>query len=938
MKVIFLWLCLLLANTGTAQVCQNVSGPTVGPNDPRLPKALPPSFQVTIEGALIEKSSSVVAEEYFDLASQRSAMKITQDGQVEWIYINMNTNESYHISNNNCTVHNQALDSDDAFIGGRMSSSKMPHTYSTSSVLKFAQKYGEVYKGQTRIRGVLCDHWQSCMYWSSLGVNFTVDYYFSAISWTSADNTNQIPVRAEVQGYSSLLGPGPGSSFHHIYDYIGFKSPVVDPTNLETQKGIACPGRKHTRAMPKLKQHYQYREEIVDQDLERIVNADVWYDYNYKLLRFDLRPTALTYPFYSYDAVTEIHDYNTGVAYIIDKSFLNCTMVPIENGTWDATTNVSRAHQALGMKGPEQLFDFTPSFAYSGQRTVRGITCDVFTNVRTDFGDYGLMGMTVTLEVYFMANNWTSDNTVGNNQDSVDTPVRLEISAQGFFASYDFYNFDQENPVLSRFDISKCYLDQDKINFEITFPGDYNDFLLNYPSILEELAVVVLAQTGGLSPIRIQSLSVHWDMKNAYLVGTILDKAPDLVRYRRWPNQVANFKDDATVPNVGDPVNCSIVCNNQQATCNSFDVCPARKTCALSLNYTSDGKVLQSSDTCDHYSRVLTGAVDHETPLAMAYNLIATAVTGGKFVIPVQLPSVGINKKFTATSIRQISYSATTPGATQSSTPGQQTSNPGQQTSKPNPGQQTCKPNPGQQTSTPNPSQQTPKPNPGQQTSTPNPSQQTPKPNPGQQTSTPNPSQQTPKPNPGQQTTKPNPGQQTTKSNPGQQMSTPNPSQQTPKPNPGQQTSTPNPSQQTPKPNPDQQTSTPNPVQQTSTPNPGQQTPKPNPGQQTPKPNPSQQTSTTNKPKPGQQTPKPNLGQQTPKQGTGNNPTKAPVSCGDVASPQKSSSDAGTIAGVAIGMFALGVITCIGVTIFIQRRRPKLESLQVSFANKSYEE
>ncbi|XP_046543518.1 uncharacterized protein LOC124253738 isoform X2 [Haliotis rubra] len=775
MKVLLLLgLWLVSAQTGTAQVCKFSAASTVGPNDPRLPHALPPSFQVTIEGALIDRNCSVVAEEYFDLDSQRSAMKITQNGQIEYLYINMNTNESYHITNNNCTVKNQALDSDDAFIGGRMSNSKMTHTYSTSSVLKFAQKYGEVYIGQSTIRGVLCDHWQSCMYWSSLGVNFTLDYYFSALSWTSADGTVQVPVRAEVQGYNSLVGPGPMSSFHHIYDYIGFKSYIVDPTNLETQKGVACPGRKHTRAMPQLKQHYQYREEITDQDLNMVVNADVWYDYNYKLLRFDTRPTALAYPYYSYDAVTEIHDYNTGVAYIIDKSFLNCTIVPIENGTWDASMNVSRSHQALGMKSPEQLFDLNPTFAYSGQRTVRGITCDVFTNVRTDFPDSGLMGMPVTFDVYFMSNDWMSDNDVGNNEDSVDTPVRLEISASGYFLSYDFYNFDQENPVLRRFDISKCYTDQNKINFEITFPGNYNDFLLNYQTILEELALVVLAKTAGLSPIRIQRLSSHWDTKNAYLVGTILDKAPDLARYRRWPNLVAHFKDDATVQNIKDAVSCSAVCEKQQVTCNSFDICPGQQTCDLSLNYTSDGTVLQSSDTCDHYSRVLTGTVDHETPLAMAYNLIAAAVTRGTFDVPVALPSVGIKETFTATSIRMLSYSATTPGATQN-------------------------------------------------------------------------------------------------------------------------------------------------------PNPGQQTPKPNPGQQTPKPNPGQQTS---KPIPGQQTPRP---------GTGNNPTKAPVNCGDVGTPQKSSSSGGTIAGVALAMLAVGVIIGVAVMMFVQRRQKKAENYQVAFVNKNFE-
>ncbi|XP_048256453.1 uncharacterized protein LOC124133170 [Haliotis rufescens] len=843
MKVLLvLGLWLVSAHTSTAQVCTFAASATVAPNDPRLPQALPPSFQVTIEGALIDRNMSVVAEEYFDQDSQRSAMKLTQNGQIEYVYINMNTNESYHVLNNNCTVMNQATDMDDVFIGGKMpGNSNMTHTYSTSYILKFAQKYGEVYKGQTSVRGVLCDHWQSCMYWGFLGVNFTVDYYFSVSTWTSADGTMQIPVRAEVQGYNSIVGPGAMSSFHHIYDYISFKSYIVDPTNLETPKGVACAGRKHTRAMPKLKTHYQYREEIIDQDMNMVVNADVYYDYNNKLLRFDNRPNVISYPYYSYDAVTEIHDYNTGVAYVIDKSFLNCSVVPIENGTWDATVNVSRLHQAIGMKSPEQLFDLDPTFAYSGQRTARGILCDVFTNVRTDFADAGLLGMPVTFEVYFMSNDWISDNDVGNNQDSVDTPVRLEISADDYFLSYDFYNFDQENPVLSRFDISPCYTDQDEINFEITFPGNYVDFLLNYKTILEDLVIVSIAKTGGLSPIRIQRVDMHWDKQNAYFVGTILDMAPVLARYRRWPNMVAHFADSLRVTDVDAALDCAEVCNSQERTCNSFDLCLATRTCALSWNYTSVGKVLQTSETCDHFSRVLTGAAVHETPLIRAYRLTSTAVTSGKFVIPVQLPTVGINQTFTAKSIRQRSYNATTPGAT-------------------------------------------------------------------------------PRPAVTQNTT------------PGQQTPQPTSAQKTPQPTSAQKTPQPTSAQKTPQPTSAQKTPQPTSAQKTTQPNPGHQTPQPNPGHQTPQPNPGHQTQ---QPNPGHQTPQPNPGHQTPNQGK--NPT-TPVSCTNVASQQKSSSNAGAFVGVALAMLVVGGIIGVAVMMFLQRRQQKKDNLRVALVNKTFDD
>ncbi|XP_046575246.1 uncharacterized protein LOC124283257 [Haliotis rubra] len=117
---------------------------------------------------------------------------------------------------------------------------------------------------RSTVRGILCDHWQSCMSWGFLDVSFTLDYYFTVQNWTTADNSPQIPVRAEIIGYQNQLGPGPDSSFHHIYDYTGYRSEIQDQTKLETPNGVACRGRKGTRQMPQLQAQYQYREEITN--------------------------------------------------------------------------------------------------------------------------------------------------------------------------------------------------------------------------------------------------------------------------------------------------------------------------------------------------------------------------------------------------------------------------------------------------------------------------------------------------------------------------------------------------------------------------------------------------------------------------------------------------------------------------------------------------
>ncbi|XP_046544811.1 uncharacterized protein LOC124255018 [Haliotis rubra] len=526
------------------------------------------------------------------------------------------------------------MDPDDVFLRGRSGKSAMPHSYSTGSVLRFAQRYGERYMNRSTVRGILCDHWQSCMYWGYLGVNFTLDYYFTVQNWTTADNSPQIPVRAEIIGYQNLLGPGPDSSFHHIYDYTGYRSEIQDQTKLETPNGIACRGRKGTRQMPQLQAQYQYREEITDVMDSTVTQVDVYYDYNYQLVRFDSRP-GLVFPYYSPDANVEIHDYNTGVAYVVDWSLFNCSIVPIENSTWDSSRNTSSV--PIHLRKPEQLF-----------RTVRGIDCDVYTAIRTDFPER--MGSNVSFEVYFMSDYWTSANDIGNDNDSPDTPVRLEINdpLSGLEYIYDFYDFDQEHPnVLNAFIIRPCFSDDQQTDFQITFPGDASDFLTDHRLELQEQIVVQISKLTTLSPIRIQSTSIHWDEENTYFLGTLLDKAPSIAKFRRWPNLVARYKDDMTISGVTNAFTCASACDQATGTCNSFDICPSAQTCAQSQQYTPDGTKLSTSATCDHYSRVLSGPVDHEIGLKDAYISLKNYVLTNGFKVTLSQSK----KTFTASTI-----------------------------------------------------------------------------------------------------------------------------------------------------------------------------------------------------------------------------------------------------------------------------------------------
>ncbi|KAJ8306626.1 hypothetical protein KUTeg_017171 [Tegillarca granosa] len=497
---------------------------------PALP-TLPQQFQARVEAAIIDKNLSVSAEEYFD-------------------------------ANNECSTSNLTTDDNNMLFGNKMGPSGSPHTYTTNGVLHFAKKFGEVffliplnkrkrrsynnYLGQTTVRGIKVNHWQSCMYWPELFANFTLDYYFS---------------------------------------------------------------------------------------------GKVWYDKTfYNMVRYDFRPQPNTAPYYNTDAATEIHDYNTeslslflGVAYAIDRTMANCSIIPIQNASFDASVNISSSSQfTLTMRSPAQLFYLDNTYSFEGQRTsARGLKCDVFISKRTDFMIQG-QKTNATLEFYFLAQDWSEFNNIGNiNQKALDVPVRLDIflSNNVKFASYDFYNFAQENPEITVFDITPCFGDLDRISFKLVFYGNFDSPVKMYKRIFLLQMISVISKVSGASPIRITNPIVQMQNDQAFFVANLVEKSPSLDKFRKIPDRVLQYRNDATYTYVSDPSDCADYCvSNTNFTCNSFDYCAQQQTCSLSKSHTEDGTLVSTPGQCDHYSRTLGGAYQAEVSLQTAWQNLRNAV------------------------------------------------------------------------------------------------------------------------------------------------------------------------------------------------------------------------------------------------------------------------------------------------------------------------
>ncbi|XP_053393879.1 uncharacterized protein LOC123523643 isoform X2 [Mercenaria mercenaria] len=514
--------------------------------DPALPAAtkmpqlpyIPDTFQLRVEANIIDKQTTWSAEEYYDDNNNRAALRLLRNKSMDYMIFDYTNNQIIYDVNGNCSVTTLNRDPyGNEIISGMKASGGgggIPHIYTTSSALHFAKSNGLVYKGTKIVRGINCDWWQSCMYWPNLAANFTLDYYFSAYNWTAPDLSNQVPVLAEIQGVT--LGAIP---FHHTYEYFDYRSHIWDSDSVfDTPQGKVCPDRKQTRKVPVLSGQYSYREEIVDTMNLAVSQAAVYYDYTYSLVRFDYTPPFSRYPYYATNPVSEIHDYSSGIAYAIDNYLGNCTMIPIQNTTFDGSIQMSvSANQSeqfyVHMKSPSKLFYLdNTTYSYEGMRVVRGILCDVFISKRTDFHLPNYPNFTSTFEFYFMNSEWIASNSLGaKSKANTDTPVQLKITTPnwvGYQAMYNIYSFDSEDQSYNRFSIAQCFNDSSKKTCKIEFPGQSNDSLVGYQTRFIRQITNRISSIANISHIRIQNGQFHADLDRFHFVATLLELPPPI--------------------------------------------------------------------------------------------------------------------------------------------------------------------------------------------------------------------------------------------------------------------------------------------------------------------------------------------------------------------------------------------------------------------------
>ncbi|XP_053386832.1 uncharacterized protein LOC123542895 [Mercenaria mercenaria] len=490
-------------------------------------------FQCRVEIVLRNKNKTGQMHEYFDDVNNRGYIHQT-DMDVRFdAWYDYGTNEfiGYYPDApasmpGRCFVQDLSTSSQRLLFGySKTGPGGTGHIFSAAKALRFSgQGINEVYMGRTVVRDIQVDWWRSCQYWDSMDATMIVDWYFTAQNtWNSAVGI-QVPVQAHVKGISYQNGK---HNFEHYYNFFDF-IPYLDATEkqvFETPSGLQCPGRKLTKAFPTVPQDaFSFTTEVLETTNMTLSFMKETYYYSQKLVMFEYTPQTDDFSPYGMHDLIEIHDFNTGVAYVTDRARGNCSYRPIEISDFDDRTS---GPNTVRIRNSREFFYLdVKNVSYEGVKNNRGIDCDSWVAVRSDF-PFSLPTNT-TWEWYFATTEW---NYINAGQENGKIPVQMRVTYPkwGLHYQYSIYNFKKSKPDLLKFDISSCYEFEQRRKFQFMLQATdaVKDEIRTNDLVFKYYVLQSIISTTGVSPIRVANLQVLVAEK-VCVTFEILDVAPNI--------------------------------------------------------------------------------------------------------------------------------------------------------------------------------------------------------------------------------------------------------------------------------------------------------------------------------------------------------------------------------------------------------------------------
>ncbi|XP_071536579.1 uncharacterized protein [Panulirus ornatus] len=290
----------------------------------------------------------------------------------------------------------------------------------------------------------------------------------------------------------------------------------TDPAHIlaSTAPGVFCPAHER-KFLPKLPNQFSLTMETVIENLGTIAYESHHYESEEKLVSFTYLPhlhadglfllnipglTDITIETYRV-----IHDFKTGIQYMINEKTSNCTIQGIPISALDAAL---AENQHIRLRHASELISIDPTmYIYKGMRRVRGIMCDVWVAERgVRKGQYS------TVEIFFSHENWTVEVEVFNKVRQVPIGISSYIADDDNPSHWTsvvhtfFYEYRDGHPSWRQFDISPCLNRINRLFLILTLEVSYSELVIYDLEAAKNSIRRAVAGIAGVSPLRITDL------------------------------------------------------------------------------------------------------------------------------------------------------------------------------------------------------------------------------------------------------------------------------------------------------------------------------------------------------------------------------------------------------------------------------------------------
>ncbi|XP_071940931.1 uncharacterized protein [Antedon mediterranea] len=397
---------------GDTSICTPPDNPPSKPF-PRFPK---PAFETKLEINLIKPYAlSIEAHQIVDQENLKMKTQYWVNG-VEFVLIYAEQ-EAYTMHYPDCVT--TRFNATGAAFGGIRNINIQNENIVLVDLPNFGLYLNEwEYIGQGNARGIPTNMWKTCIYYEPVNATYQAEFQFSSEDYDTAGGNQQRPVRLKIMG-RGLNDTTPGKptemvDYEYFVEYIWFRPQGFIPDFLyQVPFGVYCPDSQNQRQLPEIAQQFKIRSELAIPQYSVFTYIDEWYDYGMNLSRVDYIPISDSFD-YGTVPTTRIDDFNTGVAYTINKLDGNCSIQPIPIS--DTSGRPVGQGGNVRMATIAELFYLDTEYFYKSVTPIRDVECDIYTDILEEQGN-------VTIDWLFSTNDWTA--TAEGNAEMTNIPIGL---------------------------------------------------------------------------------------------------------------------------------------------------------------------------------------------------------------------------------------------------------------------------------------------------------------------------------------------------------------------------------------------------------------------------------------------------------------------------------------------------------------------------------